>query len=95
MSDSKIILPESSKEEQPENEEELKYRATEEDEEKFFLMYHMNMQPSEVDRLDPDRRKWILQRFIAQRQMEKEVMDQMRIRQQIAAGQMPNFRVTD
>lgn len=93
MSD--IILPESSNEEQPEKEEELKYQATEEDDEKFFLMYHMNMQPSEVDRLDPDRRKWILQRFITQKQMEKEVMDQMRIRQQIAAGQMPNFRVTD
>jgi hypothetical protein len=94
MSD-RIIVPESGEKKEPEKEEELKYKATEEDEEKFFLMYHMNMQPSEVDRLDPDRRKWILHRYIGQRQMEKEVMDQMRIRQQIAAGQMPNFRVTD
>ena len=95
MSD-RIIVPETEEQKNQEPEvEEINYNATEEDEEKFFLMYHMNMQPSETDRLHPDRRKWIISRFMHQRQMEKEVMDQMRIRQQIATGQMPNFRVTD
>lgn len=96
MSESKIIVPESEEKEQDQEQgEEINYQATEDDEEKFFLMYHMNIQPSETDRLDPDRRKWIIARFMHQRQMEKEVVDQMRIRQQIAQGQMPNFRVTD
>lgn len=90
----RIVLPD---EEQPEQEaqEELKYQATEDDEEKFFLMYHMNWAPSEVDALDVDRRKWIIARFVSQKHMERDVVEQMRIRQQLATGGVPNFRVTD
>jgi hypothetical protein len=90
--ESKIVLPES--EDKPE-EEELKYPATEADEEKFFLMYHLNWAPSEVDSLSEDRRKWIIARFVGQKHMEKDMMDQMRIRQQLAQGGVPNFKVTE
>ena len=89
--ESKIVLPESEAQE----EEELKYQATEDDEEKFFLMYHLNWAPSEVDALSEDRRKWIIARFVGQKHMEKDMMDQMRIRQQLSQGGMPNFKVTD
>lgn len=87
----RIIVPETAKETQETTEEELKYKATEADEEKFFLMYHLNWSPSEVDSLSEDRRKWILARFVGQKQMEREAMQQMQIRDQI----MPNMRVRD
>jgi len=45
--------------------------------------------------LTEDRRKWLIARLITQKQMEKEAMAQMQLRQQMASGQMPNFRVTD
>lgn len=90
--ESRIVLPEGSEEEQ---EEELNYEATEDDEEKFFLMYHLNWPPSEVDGLTEDRRKWIIARYVGQKHMEKDAMEQMRLRQQMASGQVPNFRVTD
>ena len=75
---SEIIIP---NEESPE--EELKYQATEKDEECFFLMYHMNMQPSEAIALDEDYRKWLLARFMAQKSMEKEMMERHRLMSQI------------
>lgn len=75
---SEIIIP-NEKEEQ----EELKYQATEKDEECFFLMYHMNMQPSEVLGLDEDYRKWLLARFVAQKSMEKEMMERHKLMNQI------------
>lgn len=84
----RIIVPETEKETQ---EEELKYKATEADEEKFFLMYHLNWSPDDVDGLTEDRRKWILARFIGQKQMERETMQQMQIRDQIG----PNMRVRE
>lgn len=84
----RIIVPETTKETQ---EKELKYKATEEDEEKFFLMYHLNWSPDDVDGLTEDRRKWILARFIGQKQMERETMQQMQIRDQIG----PNMRVRE
>lgn len=77
-----IVLPESSEESQ-EQEMTINYAATEADEEKFFLMYHMSMQPSEVDALDPDRRKWIMARFMAQKSMEREAMERHRLMAQI------------
>ena len=47
-------------------------------EEYFFLMYHLHMQYSEIDALPVFKRKWIIERFVQQKKMEKEVMDQMR-----------------
>lgn len=47
-------------------------------EEQFFLMYHLHMQPSEIDALPVYRRKWIISRFIHQKQSEKELMEQLR-----------------
>lgn len=80
MSD--IILP--NEEPTPnEQENELKYQATEVDEENFFLMYHLNFQPSEVAALDPDYRKWIMARFIGQKKMEEEMMKQHQLMRQI------------
>lgn len=77
-----IVLPEGS-DESSEQEMTINYAATEADEEKFFLMYHMSMQPSEVDSLDPDRRKWIMARFMAQKSMEREAMERHRLMAQI------------
>ena len=78
-----IILPEDEKDE----EEELKYKPTDEDEEIFFLMYHMNMSPSEAANMDKDYRKWVLSRFIMQKHMEKEAMQQHRLMSQLGGIQ--------
>lgn len=82
-----IILP---KTETSKNEEEvvINYEATIDDEEKFILMYHMNMSLSDVDGLDQDRRKWIVARFMAQKNMENEVRERHRLMSQIA----PNLK---
>jgi|694.fasta_scaffold22898_3 hypothetical protein len=80
MSD--IIMP-TEDPQTSENQIELTYQATEDDEEKFFLMYHMGMQPSEVDSLTEERRKWILARFIHQKNMERETIERQRIMQKI------------
>lgn len=47
-------------------------------EEHFFLIYHLHLQPSEVDALTPYQRKWLIQRYIHQKKMEKEIMQQMK-----------------
>ena len=89
---SEIVLPEP---EENKEEQELNYKATEDDEEKFFLMYHLNWPPSEVDNLSDDRRQWLIARFVGQKNMEKEAMQQMRLAQQL--GDMkgpPDLRVT-
>lgn len=65
------------------------YKPTEEDEERFFLMYHMNFQPSEVDALAPSYRKWLIMRFIGQKHMEQEQVQRQRLMQQIG----PNLKV--
>lgn len=72
---SEIIIPKSEKEE----EQELNYASTEDDEEKFFLMYHLSFQPSEVENLSADYRKWLIARFIAQKNLEREAMERHRI----------------
>jgi hypothetical protein len=77
---SEIIIPSNEDEEK---EEELKYNPTEEDEERFFLMYHMNFQPSETEALSADYRKWIIARFMAQKAMEKEMMERHKLMSQI------------
>lgn len=76
---SEIILPNEGEE----KEEELAYKATEADEERFFLMYHMNFQPSETEALSDDYRKWLIARFMAQKSMEKEMMERHRLLSQI------------
>lgn len=73
-----IVLPEGNDKENNEEGEEIKYEATEKDEENFFLMYHMDFQPSEVEKLDPDYRKWLIARFVAQKNMEREAMERNR-----------------
>ena len=78
-----IILPEDSNQES-DKEEALRYNATEDDEEKFFLMYHMDFQPSEVDKLNSDYRKWLIARFVAQKNMEREAMERHALMSQIA-----------
>ncbi len=87
-----IILPgsEEAQNEQQEQEapEGLNYNANEEDEERFFLMYHLNFQPSEVEKLKPEYRKWLIMRFVAQKKLEQEAMDRHRLMQQIG----PNLK---
>jgi hypothetical protein len=82
-----IILPENESNE--EQGEELKYQATEKDEEEFCLMYNMQMQPSEVKALDPDYKKWLIARFMAQKHMENEYIQRQRLMQTIG----PNLHV--
>lgn len=85
---SEIILPGGTNEEQ-EQEEELKYQATELDEDIFVCIYHLHMQPSEASGLDPDYRKWLIARFVAQKQLEKEMFERHRMMNAI----MPNIRI--
>jgi hypothetical protein len=74
---SEIIV--TGTDEKQEELEELKYQPKEEDEEMFFLMYHLNFQPSEVANLDADYRKWLCARFIAQKNLEREAMERHRL----------------
>lgn len=91
MSD--IILPINNEpEEDQENRDEKitsNYDATREDEEKFFLMYHMHMSFTEVNALDPEYRRWLMIRFSVQKQMEQERMVQARLAAQL--GQQINL----
>ena len=65
------------------------YQATEEDEERFFLMYHMNFQPSEVEKIAPTYRKWLIMRFVAQKHMEQDAVQKQKLMQQIG----PNLKM--
>jgi len=67
---------------------EVNYEPTEKDEECFFLIYHMNMQPSEAYGLEEEHRRWIVARIMMQKQMERDMVEQARIARQI----MPNLR---
>ena len=88
---SEIILPPGTEEESEDMVQEetvkikINYKATQEDEEKFLLMYHLHMQPSETDGLDPDRRRWILARFMQQMKYEQQAFMDQQMNQQIAA----------
>lgn len=79
-----LIITGGSEEE--ETQEELKYQATTEDEEKFFLMYNMKLSLADVDNLDEDRRKWLIARFVGQKHMEQEMIQQQRMSQQIMSN---------
>lgn len=94
-----IVLPDSVEENNNSDEDatlEINYDATEKDEENFFLMYHMNFQPSEVEKLDPEYRKWIIARFMAQKNMEREAMERNRYaiqeQQRILSELGPNLK---
>lgn len=65
--------------EEKEETEKINYTPTERDEQEFFIMYHMNMQPSEVKALSNDYLKWVIARFIAQKQLEQEAMERHRL----------------
>jgi hypothetical protein len=83
-----IILPDGVENNEEKNEQEVQpletdYKATEEDEERFFLMYHMNFQPSEAEKIAPKYRKWLIMRFIAQKNLEQEAMERQRLMRQI------------
>jgi hypothetical protein len=84
----RLIIAGGENETSDEHQHELTYQATEEDEEKFFLIYHMHVQPSEADALPQDRRQWLIARFVAQKNMEREMMQQARIAQQV----LPNLQ---
>jgi hypothetical protein len=90
---SEILLPENAVEEKDGEGQQtfvgVDYKATEEDEERFFLMYHMNFQPSEAEGLNVNYRKWLIARFVAQKNMEREMVERHRIMQQIS----PNLKV--
>jgi hypothetical protein len=60
----------------------VEYKATEDDEERFFLIYHLNIQPSEAEALSRDYRKWLIMRFIAQKHMEQDAVDKQRLMRQ-------------
>lgn len=83
ISMSEILMP---GEEQPKNKKEE--NMDEEFEEKFFLMYHMNFQPSEVERLDASYRRKLIERFMVQKEMERRAIEQHRIMQQLG-GTIP------
>lgn len=87
-----IMLGDENKEPEKQQEEttiEVKYDATEEDEERFFLMYHMSIQPSEAERLKPEYRRWLIGRFVAQKNMEQEAIERHKLMRQLA----PNLKV--
>lgn len=83
-----IVLPE-------ENEDQVKitYKATEKDEECFFLMYHMNVQPSEAYALTDEHRQWLVARFIAQKNMEKEAIQRHQLMAQLGPDLKGGLRI--
>ena len=82
-----ILLPESDSSDE-DDEIKINYQPTEEDEECFFLLYHMNVQPSEAKALDPEHRKWMIARFITQKNMEQEAVARHQLMNQIG----PNIK---
>ena len=97
---SEIIITGKDDNQEQENQaemEELKYQATEEDEECFFLMYSMHFQPSEVANLNPDYRKWLIARFVAQKNMEREMYQRHQLRQALGPDltKSSNLRLHD
>lgn len=82
-----ILLPESDSSDE-DDEIKINYQPTEEDEECFFLLYHMNVQPSEAKALDSEHRKWMIARFITQKNMEQEAVARHQLMNQIG----PNIK---
>jgi hypothetical protein len=44
-------------------------------EEIFFFMYHMNIPKKDVLELEPEERKWIINRFVEQKKKENEEIE--------------------
>lgn len=86
----KIIITGGDADETPQaksqlEEREKDFEPSEADEERFFLMYNMNFQPSEVENLKNDYRRWLIGRFIHQKKMEQAMMQEAQIRNRIAS----------
>jgi hypothetical protein len=47
-------------------------------EEKFFFQYHMRLNPESVMELPINERKWMIRRFILQKNKENEAMEAAR-----------------
>lgn len=86
---SNIILGEDESKENDDDTMKINYQPTEADEECYFLVYHLHMQPSEAYNLEPEHRKWFIARTIAQKQMEHEMIE----RQKLAARLGPNLKI--
>ena len=72
---------------------EVNYEPKEEDEEKFMLLYALNVQPSELGwdfKEDVELRRWVLARVMMQKQMEAEDMHRQRamMMEQAAAARL-------
>ena len=76
-----IILPENS-----DDKVQITYKPTEKDEECFFLIYNLNIQPSEAYGLKDDHRQWMVARFMAQKNMEREAIQRHQLMNQIGGG---------
>jgi len=50
-------------------------------EEIFFLIYNLHMSLTEAEAIPVFKRKWLISRFIEQKQYEKEVIEHMRRKQ--------------
>jgi len=81
-----ILLPDEDNNE--DDAIEINYKATDVDEECFFLLYHCNVQPSEARNLDAEYRKWLIARFMAQKNMEQEAVARHQLMNQIG----PNLK---
>jgi hypothetical protein len=86
MSD--IIVPEGVEEE---NDDQIttNYEATDIDEEIFFLVYNLHFSWEEAERMDSEKRRWVMLRYMAQKNMEREIMIQQRMQQQLMAAGGP------
>jgi hypothetical protein len=87
-----IVAQSGHKLEMEDHQEQAPQQPTEEQEEswekKFFFIYHLHMQPSEYDKLSELERDWLFQRFIHQKKMEKELMEQARRQHRTGGGIM-------
>jgi hypothetical protein len=83
-----ILLPDSEK-----NDDDFKinYKPTDLDEECFFLLYHLSVQPSEARNLEAEQRKWMIARFMAQKEMEQEAVTRHQLINQIGPD-LKNFK---
>lgn len=75
-----LETPTGHKLEMSDEQEDAPYMPTEQEEEelekRFFCLYHLKMQWSEYDMLTPFERDWVIQRFLHQKKMEKELAQQ-------------------
>ena len=83
-----ILLPESESES---DDFKINYKPTDIDEECFFLLYHLSVQPSEAKNLETEQRKWMIARFMAQKEMEQEAVTRHQLINQIGPD-LKNFK---